>query len=205
MSTPTIRLATSADAQAILDIYSPYVPTAVTFEETIPTPEAFQARVDDVLETYPYLAAEMDGKVVGYAYAHKLREREGYRWNAELSVYLWPDVRGHGLGNALYSTLIELCAACGYKAVYGITVSPNKASRHLHVSLGFEAMMTWHNAGYTCGEWRNITWYVKFLSDTFEDNPASPTLFPVFCEQSPERVSEILAKGNGLVKTPRSK
>ncbi|WP_461545941.1 GNAT family N-acetyltransferase, partial [Senegalimassilia anaerobia] len=69
MTTPVIRLATSADSDAILGIYAPYIDTSITFEEEAPTREAFQARTDGVLAAHPYLVAELDGKVVGYAYA----------------------------------------------------------------------------------------------------------------------------------------
>ena len=125
MTTPVIRLATSADSDAILGIYAPYIDTSITFEEEAPTREAFQVRTDGVLAAHPYLVAELDGKVVGYAYAHELRERGAYRWNSELSVYLAPAAQGHGLGAVLYRALIELCAAQGIKAVYGIVTSPN--------------------------------------------------------------------------------
>lgn len=107
-----------------LGIYAPYIDTSITFEEEIPTCEAFQARTDGVLAAHPYLVAEIDGKVVGYAYAHELRDRGAYRWNSELSVYLAPAAQGHGLGAVLYHALIELCAAQGIKAVYGIVTSP---------------------------------------------------------------------------------
>ncbi len=65
MSKPKIRIAASTDAEAIRAIYVPYIATSVTFEETVPTPESFQARTDKVLTTYPYLAAELDGKIIG--------------------------------------------------------------------------------------------------------------------------------------------
>ena len=64
MTTPVIRLATSADSDAILGIYAPYIDTSITFEEEAPTREAFQARTDGVLAAHPYLVAELDGKVV---------------------------------------------------------------------------------------------------------------------------------------------
>ena len=101
MTTPVIRLATSADSDAILSIYAPYIDTSITFEEEVPAREAFQARTDGVLAAHPYLVAELDGTVVGYAYAHELRERGAYRWNSELSVYLSPTAQGHGLGAVL--------------------------------------------------------------------------------------------------------
>ena len=116
MTTPVIRLATSADSDAILSIYAPYIDTSITFEEEVPAREAFQARTDGVLAAHPYLVAELDGTVVGYAYAHELRERGAYRWNSELSVYLSPTAQGHGLGAVLYRTLIELVRRAGHQS-----------------------------------------------------------------------------------------
>ena len=75
MTTPVIRLATSADSNAILGIYAPYIDTSITFEEEAPTREAFQARTDGVLAAHPYLVAELDGKTVPYPaafYPHTL-------------------------------------------------------------------------------------------------------------------------------------
>lgn len=199
MSTPTIRLATSVDAEAILGIYAPYIATSITFEEEVPSHEAFQQRTDNVLEKHPYLVAELDGEVVGYAYAHELREREAYQWNSELSVYLAPAAQGHGLGSVLYNALIELCAARGIKAVYGIVTSPNEPSRILHEKLGFSVMGHQRHAGYTCGAWHDVTWYVKYLTDEFEDGPAAPTPFPKLIEQQPETVEDVIAKANALL------
>lgn len=200
MSTPVIRLATSADSDAILDIYKPYIFTSITFEEQVPSRDAFQARTDGVLASHPYLVAEIDGKVVGYAYAHELRERGAYQWNSELSVYLAPAAQGHGLGRVLYRALMALCAAQGIKAVYGIVTSPNIPSQHLHEGFGFEVMGHQRHAGFTCGAWHDVTWYVKYLSETFEDDPAAPTPFPVLCESEPRIVQEILDQANASLR-----
>ena len=178
MSTPTIRLATSADSDAILAIYAPYIQTPITFEEEVPTHAAFQERTNGILASHPYLVAEQDGHVIGYAYAHELRERIAYQWNAELSVYLAPAAQGHGLGSALYQALINLCAAQGIKAVYGIVTSPNTPS----------------------GAWHDVTWYVKYLTDTFEENPAAPIAFPALCVQRENDVRRILTEANERVR-----
>lgn len=78
------RVAVPEDADGILEIYRPYIEdTTVTFEETVPSPEAFRARVEGILAQYPYLVAEWDGKIVGYAYAAPYRPREGFRWTAD--------------------------------------------------------------------------------------------------------------------------
>lgn len=200
MSKPKIRIAASTDAEAIRAIYAPYIATSITFEETVPEPEAFQARTDKALATYPYLVAELDGKVIGYAYAHELREREAYQWNAELSVYLAPEAQGRGLGRVLYQALIDACAACGIKVVFGIVTSPNEPSARLHDALGFKVAFVWRKAGHTCDQWRDVTWYVKYLTDVFENDPKAPVPFPTLVACEPETVSGILKKANAAVR-----
>ena len=82
-----LRFVTPADAPALRDIYAPYVQnTPLTFEVAVPSREEFLRRVTATLQTYPYLAAEEDGEILGYAYAGRVRSREAYDWSAELSV-----------------------------------------------------------------------------------------------------------------------
>ena len=84
------RLATEADAGAIAAIYAPYVMTPITFDTEAPTASDFAGRIAELQQTYPFLVAEVDGKIVGYAYAHRFRERAAYQWGAELSIYPRP-------------------------------------------------------------------------------------------------------------------
>ena len=83
-----IRLAVPEDAAALLAFYAQSIDTPVTFEYTLPSEEEFRSRILETRRNYPYLVAEENGRVVGYAYAHALRERLAYQWMAELSVYL---------------------------------------------------------------------------------------------------------------------
>ena len=85
------RLATENDAEVLLAIYSQYIETAITFECQLPSVEEFRQRIHDVLLFYPYLVAEDNGRIVGYAYAHRHMQREAYQWNAELSKNLFKD------------------------------------------------------------------------------------------------------------------
>ncbi|MDO4841220.1 MAG: GNAT family N-acetyltransferase [Phoenicibacter congonensis] len=193
MSEPLIRLATVDDSDAILAIYEPYISTSITFEETVPRADAFRERVATILKKYPYLVAEIDGEVVGYAYAGAFRERQAYQWNAELSVYLTPKAQGFGLGKRLYACIIELVKLQGVKVLYGIVTCPNEASRKLHERFDFELSLLQKNAGYSCGEWRDVKWYVRYLTDEFEDNPKPPIPFPKFLEENTSLVEEIIA------------
>lgn len=193
---PHIRLATIADSDVILAIYAPYIETPITFEEEVPSPDEFRARTASILTKHPYLVAEDEhGTLLGYAYAHPLRERAAYQWLNELSVYLAPEAKGNGLGTALYTALLELIAAQGVKAAYGVVTYPNAASDALHTHLGFE--LAWHqkHSGYTCGTWHDMSWYVKELAG-FEDNPTAPLPFPELLAQQPQLVEDVLAKAN---------
>ena len=95
-----IRLATPSDAATLLAIYAPYVEnTAITFEYEVPTIEDFANMIEKTLEKYPYLVAEEDGLILGYAYASTYYARAAYDWAVELSVYVSQDARGKGVGS----------------------------------------------------------------------------------------------------------
>ncbi|MBQ5676713.1 MAG: N-acetyltransferase, partial [Lachnospiraceae bacterium] len=101
-----IRNASVDDAEALLNIYAYYVKnTAITFEYEVPSLEEFKERITNTLKKYPYLVAEKEDKIVGYAYAGSFHTREAYQHAAELSVYVRQDWRGHGIGSSLYREL----------------------------------------------------------------------------------------------------
>ena len=102
----TIRDAGPSDAPRMLEIYAWYVAhTAVTFETAVPSLDGFRERMSRTTERYPWLAAEEDGRVVGYACAGPFKGREAYDWSCETTVYLDHAARGRGLGRALYGAL----------------------------------------------------------------------------------------------------
>ncbi|MCD8381910.1 MAG: N-acetyltransferase family protein [Clostridiales bacterium] len=156
-----IRLVRPSDAPALLAIYAQSIHTPVTFEYELPSLEAFRGRIREISARYPYLVLEEGGSVVGYAYAHRLRERAAFAWDAELSVYLDRAARGRGLGTRLYSVLLELLRRQGVQAVYGCITSPNPASVALHERLGFRYCGAFHRTGYKDGQWLDVLWYEK--------------------------------------------
>ena len=96
-----IRMAGLEDAAALLAIYAPYVrETAITFEYDVPSEKEFAGRIAHTLEKFPYLVAENDGEIVGYAYAGAFHPRAAYQWCAEMSVYVKRDARRMGVGRA---------------------------------------------------------------------------------------------------------
>lgn len=190
-----IRLASTDDADGIRAVYAPFVDTPVTFEEEVPSCETYRERIERICEKYPCLVAEEGGRIVGFAYAHELRERIAFQWNAELSVYLAPAAQGQGVGSRLYATLIELLRLMGIKAAYGVVTSPNPASERLHRAFRFALMGVQPHAGFTCGAWHDVAWYVREIAP-FEDAPAPPAPFPTYASAHPDQVSEVIARAN---------
>lgn len=181
----TIRLAAPEDAGELLAIYAQYIHTPITFEYTLPTREEFARRVQETRAQYPYLVAEEGDRIVGYAYAHRLRERIAYQWAAELSIYLDPAARGRGTGKALYRRLLELLALQGVRTVYGCVTSPNPASQALHEGLGFALCGTFHRSGYKSGQWLDVLWYEKEIGAYDPDPQPLPDFPQVLGETAP--------------------
>ena len=155
-----IRFADKKDAEAILRIYETYITdTAVTFEIEVPTVAAFEDRMERITAVFPWLVCEIDGKVVGYAYASRHGERAAYRWSADLSVYI--DERYHrcGIATALYEALLEILRKQGYYTVYAGVSTPNPDSEAFHTAFGFRNLGEFKNVGYKLGEWRGVAWF----------------------------------------------
>ena len=162
----TIRLAEVRDAEDILRIYAPYVEgTSITFETAVPSLDEFEDRMRDIVIRYPYLVALHNGRIVGYAYAHRRGERAAYAWNAELSVYLDSAHTGRRLGWALSQCVLELLALQGVRNVFSLITIPNEPSLALHEALGFKHMGTQVQAGYKCGAWHDVAWMQKQIGD----------------------------------------
>ena len=154
-----IRIAQPKDAQAILDIYAPYVTdTAITFVSTLPSVEDISTKMEAIKKGYPYLVCTIEERVVGFAYADRSRPHEAYRWNAELSVYVHPDFHGSGIATALYTALFQILKAQGFCNLYAIITLPNEASIALHKHFGFKELAVHKADGYKMGAWRDVLW-----------------------------------------------
>lgn len=126
--TPQIRAAEEQDAAAIADIYAPYVAhTAISFESDPPSVEVMAQRIAGTLETHPWLVAVCDGRIVGYAYGSKHRDRPGYRWTTDTTVYVDSSIHQRGIGRALYSKLIDILKQQGFRSAFAEIVLPNRA------------------------------------------------------------------------------
>ena len=172
-----IRIATPEDAAGILDIYAPYISnTSFTFETDIPSMEEFAARIKSYLINWPWLVAETNGKITGYAYASRHRERTAYQWSVESSVYIQDDFQMAGLGRVLYTTLFEILKRQGFNNMYAVINLPNDKSVAFHERLGFQYFATYEKVGYKLGKWKNVGWW-RLSVNEYGDEPAAPIKF----------------------------
>lgn len=171
-----IRLATPADAAAMLAIYSPYVrDTSITFETEVPSVSSFADRIETYLQNWPWLVCEINGIVAGYAYATRHRERMGYQWSVECSVYIHDDHFRKGIAHQLYEKLFALLKMQGFTTVYAVINLPNDRSVAFHESMGFTYFTTYEKVGYKLGKWKNVGWWQLRLNE-FPDEPAAPVM-----------------------------
>lgn len=172
-----IRLATDADAAAILDIYRPYITdTSYTFEIDVPSLDTFKQRINTYLQKWPWLVCEIDGKIAGYAYGASYRERIAYQWCTESSIYIHDDFMRRGVGRALYTALFDILKKQGFRNVYAVINLPNDRSVALHESMGFTYFATYENVGYKLGRWKNVGWWQLIINE-YDMEPAAPVYF----------------------------
>ncbi len=154
--TVAIRPARTADIPVITRIYAHAVEHGTASFELSPPDEAemtrrMQAILDDNL---PYIVAELDGTVVGYAYASLYRTRPAYRFTVENSVYVAPQSHRRGIGKSLLIRLIEACTALGFRQMIAVIGDSNQAaSIGVHKACGFEPAGNLKNIGFKFGRW----------------------------------------------------
>lgn len=153
----TIRPSVPADIPAITRIYAHAVEAGTASYELEPPDEAEMAARREALvaRSYPYLVAEAEAGVVGYAYAGPFRARRAYRFMVEDSVYVAPEAQGRGVGRRLVAALIEECRALGFRQITAVIGdgSPESASVRLHSALGFRHAGVLAGSGYKHGRW----------------------------------------------------
>lgn len=168
----SLRMATEADAGALLAIYAPFVlQSPATFELEVPTEADFAARIRGTLSRTPWLVATVGEAVIGYAYAGPHRQRQAYQWGVEASVYLAPAAQGQGLGRRLYSALFDLLRRQGFVHVFAGITLPNRPSVTLHERMGFAPIGVYPQIGFKAGAWHDVGWWRLALRAP----PTSPT------------------------------
>jgi phosphinothricin acetyltransferase len=171
-----IRAATADDAGALAAIYGHHVAHGFgTFEEDPPSPAEMESRRSAIAgRGLPYLVAEENGEVLGFAYAGPFRPRQAYRYTVEDSVYIAPDAVGRGVGRAVLSAVIDACEALGVRQVVAVIGdSGNAASIGLHRSLGFVDAGVGRSFGFKHGRWVDIVWMQKSLNGGDQTRPES--------------------------------
>jgi phosphinothricin acetyltransferase len=161
-----IRPADAGDAAGIARIYNYYVPsTVVTFEEAEVSADEMARRIEEVgTASLPWLVAEREGRVVGYAYATKWRGRRAYRFSAEVTVYVDMACAGSGIGSRLYEELLPALRAGGIHAVMGGIALPNDASVALHEKFGFSKVAHFKEVGFKFERWIDVGYWQLNLS-----------------------------------------
>ena len=174
-----IRAAAPADVPALARIYACEMRHGTASYEYEPPDRGEFARRFQALRDagYPYLVAELDGRVAGFAYASAYRTREGYRWTVEDSVYVDAACRGRGLGGSLLGALIGRCEALGYRRMVAVIGDAgNTASIALHERAGFHVVARFPGLGFKHGQWLENVQMLRRLGPDDDAPPASPPL-----------------------------
>jgi phosphinothricin acetyltransferase len=162
-----IRDAVTADTEALLAIYRPFVvETPVSFELVPPSAAEFEQRIVAAQSKWAWLVAEREGEILGYAYGSSFRSRAAYEWSVETSAYVHGAHRGQGVGKALYARLLTILADKGYCTAYAGITLPNEASVRLHKALGFAEVGVFRRAGRKFGRWHDVSWWQRELRES---------------------------------------
>ena len=186
-----IRTATTDDAQAILDIYSPYVSnTAITFEYDVPDISEFTERIENILKKYPYLVAIENDTVAGYAYAGEYRSRAAYQHCAEVSIYIDRNRTGRGTGRELYRLLEQMLLRQNVFILYACITESESAddpyvtdgSIRFHEKMGYSLVGKYYHCGYKFGKWFSM----RIMEKITCQRPDTPHEFIPFMKLSAE-------------------
>jgi len=192
-----IRVATKNDTAGMLEIYAPFIlNSGITQETEVPSVEDFQQRVISNLAERPWLVCEINNQVAGYAYAGKHRDRKGYQWCTEPSVYISEKYFALGVANALYSALFEILKLQGYVNAYAVITLPNDRSIAFHKKFGFDYLTTYKKIGYKLGQWHDVGW-MQYEINPHNEDPTEPIKFTQIDKAI---ANSILKKSSALLK-----
>ena len=168
-----VRIARPEDAEKLLEIYAPYVEnTAISFEYDVPSVEEFRSRIEHTLSQYPYLVAEREGEILGYAYASAFKSRAAYAWAVETSIYVRGDAKHLGLGKLLYTALeeaLKLQNITNVNACIAYPAEPDefltRNSEQFHAHLGYRLVGEFTGCAYKFGRWYDMVWMEKHIGE----------------------------------------
>ena len=183
-TTVMIRLATPKDAAEMLKIYAHYVVnTGISFEYEVPSEEEFRERIESTLKRYPYIVAEQEGRIIGYAYVSIFHERKAYDWTVETSIYVDKDYKRSGCGKLLYQALEKILKKQHISNLYACIAYTEQEDEHLtndsmhfHEHLGYELVGTFKQCGYKFNKWYDMIWMEKMIGE----HPEMPEAFIPF-------------------------
>jgi L-amino acid N-acyltransferase YncA len=186
-----LRFASLRDAEQFVAIYAPIVEsTAISFELVAPDLAEMRLRIASTPANKPWIVAEIDGAVAGYAYASTFRGRAAYRFGVEVTAYVAERARRNGVGRALYQSLRQLLTSQGYRRAFAGITLPNDASVALHRAAGFSEAGIVHAAGYKFDRWHDVAFYECALGPLYDpqrDPIAVDALAPAQVEAAFER------------------
>lgn len=153
-----IRTAIGTDAAAVAAIYAEHVRIGTaTFDTVAPDMAAMAAKISEYgARGWPFLIAEKDGEILGYAYAAQFRDRAAYAFACEDSIYIAADARGQGVGKALLRQLIADAEAAGFRQMLAVIGGGEPASVAVHAALGFVHIGTMTSVGRKFGRWLDV-------------------------------------------------
>lgn len=174
-----VRVAMEEDAEELLRLYAPYVEqTAITFEYQTPSVKEFRSRIRHTLEQYPYLAAEENGRIVGYVYAGAFKARPAYDWAVETTIYVDAGRKRSGVGRMLYQALEQALAAQNIVNLNACIAEPigedeflTRDSVLFHERMGYRMVGKFHQCGYKFRRWYDMVWMEKHIGPHLEDQP----------------------------------
>jgi phosphinothricin acetyltransferase len=141
----------------MLAIYRPIVTdTATSFELEPPSEEEFRERISRTTENNPWLVMEIDGRLVGYAYASDFRPRPAYAATRETTVYVHPEYQRSGVGAELMGALLDELVRRGAHVAVAFIALPNDPSVELHERIGYEYVGILHGVGRKLERWHDI-------------------------------------------------
>jgi len=160
-----IRYVEPKDAEEICGIYNFFVNnTDITFEEQPVSAAEMEKRIRDVTATYPWLVVEEEGRILGYAYSGKYRERSAYRYTAELTIYIKNGEEGRGLGAELMGRVIEETRRRGFHSLVSAIAIPNERSVSIHEKFGFEKIGHFKEVGFKFDRWIDVGYWELVLT-----------------------------------------
>lgn len=164
-----IRDVEDGDAEAIAAIYGHHVlHGTASYDVEPPSVDFHRDKIGRILGAgWPFLVAEVDGVVAGYAYATQFRDRAAYRFTCEDSIYVHPEMMGRGIGKELLLALVERSAAYGFRNVIAVVGGAEPASIAVHARCGFTEVGRLKGVGFKFGRWLDNVYMQRELTSTY--------------------------------------